>query len=63
MVLLALERMLRHMGSVVLQLAKPVHHGQAQMVVLLLLLLKHLRHEHRADLGWEITRLTVHLLC
>ena len=43
MVLFALERMLRHMGSAVLQLAKPIHHGQTEVVVVVLLL-KHLRH-------------------
>ena len=43
MVLFALERMLWHTGSAVLQLAKPIHHGQAQVMVVLLLL-KHLGH-------------------
>lgn len=62
MALFALDRVLRHKGSAVLQLAKPIHHGQTQLVVVVLLL-NHLRHQHGADLGWEASWLGGHLLC
>ena len=62
MALFALDRVVRHKGWAVVQLAKPIHHGQTQLVVVVLLLML-VRHQHGADLGGEASWLGGHLLC